>query len=201
MYRLRAVAENLEFDVLGAFDELLDEDPVITEGRERSALAESQCGFELIRGIHHLNPDATATGRGLDHHRVADDSGCADGLVPIGHRLARTLSDWQAGLDHGFSGGQFVTQQPQHLGPRPDELDALLGQPLSEGRVLSEEPIARVDSIGSNFLGRFYYRLDVQIGGQRVVTGDEDALVGQTHGERESVVAAVSDDRFDSKSA
>src|SRR5690606_8357690 len=69
------VAEYLYLDVPRLIDELLDEDAVVTEGRDGLCAG----AFEAFPGFGRVPGDAqalaAAPGRGLDHHRIADRVG------------------------------------------------------------------------------------------------------------------------------
>ena len=72
------VAENLDLDMARVDDELLDEHAIVAEARFRFG-ARRRVAFLALPGVvgdpHAL---AAATGRGLDHHGVADFSGELD---------------------------------------------------------------------------------------------------------------------------
>ena len=70
--RIGAISQHLELDVLRAIDVLLDEHPVVTEGRECPTLTQPQGRFELVPRAHHLHAYSTTPGGSLNHHRVAD---------------------------------------------------------------------------------------------------------------------------------
>src|SRR5262249_38265234 len=81
-----AVAEDLDLDWPGIFDELLDEHAVVAEARARLAAGGAQAVTHLLIVARDAHALAAAAGRGLDHH------GIADGARDL-HSLAVVLND------------------------------------------------------------------------------------------------------------
>ena len=77
------VAQYLDFDMARAFDELLDEDAIVAEAGQAFALGRFKAFADILFIIGKPHPLATATGRRLHHHRVADLVGDFDGMFGV----------------------------------------------------------------------------------------------------------------------
>ena len=82
-----SVAEHLHLDVPRAFDELLDIEPAVAEGRERLGLRLRHEVMKLLGRARDADAAAAAAGRRLDHHGKADllrQRECRLGATPDG---------------------------------------------------------------------------------------------------------------------
>ena len=70
-----SVTEQLHFDVPCIGHELFQEHAGIFEVAGRQSLHRGKSPFELCRAIALLHADATAAGRALEHHRIANSCG------------------------------------------------------------------------------------------------------------------------------
>jgi hypothetical protein len=104
------VAEDLELDVAGTLEVLLDVDVAVAEGGFGLALrGPSACGSSPgLRTIPHPSP--TAAGHGLDDHGIADVLGHAQrGFLPIDRAVA-ARQHRQARLLHGLARARLVAE-------------------------------------------------------------------------------------------
>ncbi len=139
-----AVGQDLDLDVPGAVDPPLDQERVVAEGGRRLAP-----GRRDLLVQHGQVPDqphalAAAARAGLEQHRGAQ--------VPRRRGEFGVTSagdDRDSGRLHGLLGADLVAHQGDRLGRRPDEDQARLGARPSEGGVLGEEPVPRVDGLGA----------------------------------------------------
>ncbi len=82
-----AVAEDLDLDVAGRVDQLLEVEARVLEVHAGEALDGGVGLFESVGVGAAAHSDAAATGRALQHHRVAD---LACGAPPFGHSGQKT---------------------------------------------------------------------------------------------------------------
>src|SRR5215831_13163452 len=66
------IGEHLHLDVTRIDDGFFDIHLAIAEGTLRFALRRLECGLELLGTIHQSHALATASGRGFEHHGIAD---------------------------------------------------------------------------------------------------------------------------------
>jgi hypothetical protein len=91
------VAQDLDFDVAGREDELLNKNPVVTKRIFRFGLYSWKAFLNIFLVISHSNAFAAATGAGFDHNRItnlARDFDRVGGVVNLANvaRNARNAS-------------------------------------------------------------------------------------------------------------
>ena len=74
------IAQHLNFDVAGAFDEFLDEDAVVAETGLGLGLHGREALLDVLAVPGDADTLAAAAGRRLQHHRIADVLGDPDGV-------------------------------------------------------------------------------------------------------------------------
>src|SRR5215210_5633642 len=137
-------------------DVALEEDPVVPESRLGLTLRCLYGGPELVRALDDAHPAPAAARRRFDHERVTD-------LV---RRACR--SDRDAGLAGDPLGSHLVPGRAQHLRRRADPGEPGLDDRLRKLRVLREEAVARMNSVGArgqgcaDVLGRIEVALDLE---------------------------------------
>ena len=131
------VADDLDLDVPRAREVALEEHPVVAEARGGLAARGGHRRFEVLRALDHAHPAPAAARRRLDQHgvfgrlrRVRGDDGHA-------RRLRRRLR------------AHLVAHQLDRVRRRPDEHDTHLLARAREGRVLAQEPVARVHRVAA----------------------------------------------------
>ena len=147
------VAKHLDFDVAGALHIFLDQHRVIAKAVAGFALARGQGGFKINARLNDAHAFATATGAGLDQHRVTDAVGftaqqCRVLIGPVVARHQRHTGLLHQALGLGL---EAHGQNARRLGP--DEDDARIGTGLSKCLVLAQETIARVDRLRPGVAG------------------------------------------------
>src|SRR5690606_22666795 len=125
--------------------------------------------LQLLAAVAAADAAAAATGGGLEHHRVADALGLAQGLFEVGDIALGARGDRHAGLDHAAPRLGLVAHAANHLGTGADELDPALGADLRQLGVLREEAVARVQGVAAGFHGQVHQPARVQVAGQRIV--------------------------------
>ena len=172
------IGKDLNLDVAGLLDELLDEHTVITEGGEGLLLGEVEAGESLLVVVGDTHTLTTTTGGGLDHDGIADLIGDLDDLlvavddaVVAGNGVDLGFDGHDLGLDlvtHGLDG--------ELAGTAP--LDALGLKSLGHLPVLGEEAVAGMDGVGAGLLAGLDDLVDSQVGILGGGGSDADSLVG-----------------------
>ena len=123
------VGNDLDFDVVRAFDEFFDEYAIIAEAVARFVAAGIVAfgGFGVVPG--DAQPLATAPGRRLDHDRVADIPGNIDGFFDRFNRVVIAGDGVNPGGLGQTLGFDLVTHRGDGLMLGADEDDAVFFQP------------------------------------------------------------------------
>ena len=146
--RALPVGDDLDLDVPGAGDQLLEEDHARAEGPLR-LVAGALVGVRQLGVRGDLADAAPAAARGgLEHERVADPGrrgrrvleGVDPAPAPRGDRHADLLGD-QLGAD-------LVAEPAHRLGARPDERHARSARRARRSRVLGDEAPADPGGVG-----------------------------------------------------
>ena len=186
------VAQDLDLDVLGFHDELLDEDVVVAEGLLGLALHQLKGGLHLLGRVAAAHAPAAAATGGLQDHREAEAHGLLQRLVPVPQRLGAAGDDGHPAADGDLLGGQLVAHPGHGVGLGADEGDARLLAGPDEVRVLGEEAVAGVDGVHAPALGQVDDLADVQVGPQgAVLLADEVGLVGLGAEEAQGILLGV----------
>ena len=186
------VAQDLDLDVLGFHDELLDEDVVIAESLLGLALDQLKGGLHLLWRVAAAHAPAAAAPGGLQDHREAEAHGLLQRLVPVPQRLGAAGDDGHPAADGDLLGGQLVAHPGHGVGLGADEGDARLLAGPDEVRVLGEEAVAGVDGVHTPAPGEIDDLADVQVGPQgAVLLADEVGLVGLGAEETQGVLLGV----------
>jgi len=130
------VAEDLELNVVGIDDELLDVNGTVTESffglHASSVVALNEAA--LVAGDAHAA--TSTTGDGFDHHGITDLAGHTEGLGLIRDDAIAAGRNRNASGAGAVTGGIFVAHHANRLGCRADELDIAGGADISEVGVL-----------------------------------------------------------------
>ena len=144
---------------------------------------------------------AAATGRRLDHHRIAD-------LVGDLHRMFRAIDDAEIarhGRDLGGIGEFLRLDLVAHRrdGARigSDEGDASLLQRLGKSFTLGKKAIARMNGLGPGLLTGGHDPIDDEIRFRGRRRADVDGLVGHRHMERVAIGVRIDRHRGNSHTA
>src|SRR5690606_25320129 len=172
-----AVGQNLRLDVLGLDDALLEKDVRRTEGLGRLGNHPRVGLFQLLARAPAPNATAAATGPRLEHDRIADALGLAQGFLDVLHVAFGARRDRHAGLHHPASSLGLVTHAADDFGAGANETDAALGTDFGQFVVLREKTIARVQGVAAGLDGQVDQFARVQVTRQRVVA-DEMRFVG-----------------------
>ena len=173
-----SIRQQLHFDVTRVFQELLDVDGAVLEGRLGLAA-------RLLQGVveaHVIACDAhattTTTGGSLDQYRKTNVMSDAQGLtIGLDRTIAAGNGRHIVGLGQAAGSG-FVAQEPHRFLGRADELDATFPALLGKVGILAQESVAGMDGFDIGNLCRCDNPRDVEIalgGGGRP---DADGLIG-----------------------
>ncbi len=172
------VGDDLHLDVPRARQEALDEHAVVAEAGLGLALGGGDRVVERVRRLDHPHPAPATAGRGLHQQRVG-----------VGHpRLLQRqrLHDRHTRPRRRLLGPHLVAHQLDRVRARPDE-HHVVAAGTGEGRVLRQEPVARVHGVGAP-AGHAHDLLDRQVG------RDAHGLVGLAHVRRARVGVGVDGD-------
>ena len=194
------VAEDLDLDMAGAADQLLEIDLVIAERRQALAPRRLDRVGEprLVLDRAHAAP-AAAPAR-LQHDGKADRAGEPGRLVGVARQRAGRRHHGHARFLGDPARRDLVAEPAHDLRPRADEGDSLRRAGLGEVRVLRQEPVARVDRV-RRVVARHADRLvDAEIGLDRAHAAPHRiGLVRLEAVQREAVLLGVDGDRPDAE--
>ncbi len=139
------VAEDLDFDVLGAFDVAFEEDRVVAKGVLRFFLGFFEAGLKLGGFFDNAHAAPATTEGGFDDEREANFMGHGEGLVGIGNGVVGSWKDGDLGGDGLGASGGFVAHGAEEVGGGPDEGDAFAFTSAGEIGVFREEAVAGVN--------------------------------------------------------
>jgi len=175
------VTQNLDFDMVGVFDVLLDVNPGVAEGLFGLG-AGGMIAFDegdIVMGDAHAA--AAAAGDGFDHHGIPDAFGDGQGVLFLFHHALGARRGFHAGLFGQGAADGLVLERLHGAGAGADEADVAAFTNLGEMGVFRKEPIARVDGVHIGDFGGADDAVNAQVtfGGRGFA--DADGLIGQLH--------------------
>ena len=194
------VAEDLDLDVLGAAQVLLDEDLVVAEGLLGLVDGLLELTVHVGLAVDDAHTAAAAAVGRLEHDGIADLLG--DGLRLLGglHGVVHAGDDGHTGGDGDLLGGDLVAHGVHAGHGRPDEGDAVLLTGLDEAGVLGQEAVAGMDRVDVVVLGDLDDGVDVEIGVDGAALWIElIGLVGQSAEHRIFIFLGIDSDRGDAQ--
>ncbi|MCY1220949.1 hypothetical protein D9M72_329860 [compost metagenome] len=157
------IAEDLAFDVAGAFDELFEIDLVLAEGGLGLALGFGHLAdqvFRVANGAHAAS--ATAPG-GLEHDRIADLGGEAMDFLFVLRQRIGGRHDRHADGDGEIARGNLVAELAHRRRARTDEDDAGGIAGIDEFGAFRKQAVTRMDGIGAGEPGDADHLVDRQV--------------------------------------
>ncbi len=195
------VAKHLDFNVPWTLHIFLDQYGVVAKVVDGFALATGERGGKVFGLVHRPHALAATARTGLDQHRVTDAVGLAlqQTAVLVGAVVARHQGHasffhqlFGLGLQaHGLDGGRR----------RANEYQPGLGTGLGEFFVLAQEPIARVNRLGTGGLGRGDDFFPAQVAVLGRAAANMHGLVTGRHMFGTGIGVRVHSDRFDGQPA
>ena len=163
-----AVGQDLDLDVTGSRDQLLDKHRAVAERRQCFALAAGEGRRHLIGASDRAHAAAAAARRRFQHDRIADRFADSHGVLGARQGLRAARNDRDAERARQIARLGLVAEQRQRLGARPDEGDALFEASLCEAGILGQEAVAGMHAIAATGLGGLDQRFDVEISAHRI---------------------------------
>ena len=162
--RALPVADDLDLDVAGAGDELLEEDDAGAEGARRLVTSSLVGLGQLGVRLDLADPAPTPAGGGLEHEGVADPARGLRRLLERVDAAARPRRHRDADLLGDELGADLVAELAHRLGARTDEGDPDPLAQLGEGRVLGDEAPADPRGVRSGLAQRALENRVVDVG-------------------------------------
>ena len=187
------IGEHLQFDVARRGDVFFDQHPSVAERSLGLAYGALERSVEFDMGVDAAHAAPAPARDRLDEHRIAD-------LIGLFAQEFRVLvvamiagHDRHAGPLHQRLGRAFQTHRPHRLRRRADEDNASLGAGLGEIGVFGQEPIARMQTFGADFLRQRDYGRLIEIAVRAIA--DLVRLVGEAGEKRPAVSRRMKGDR------
>jgi hypothetical protein len=190
------VAKDLELDVVGMLDQLLQVDAVVAKRVDRLAPRRLQRVGQLAGLGHDAHPLAAAARRRLDEHRIADRfSRCAQ----VGVGLAGLVAgdDGHARRLHRRTRRRLRPHHAHRVPARADEGQPGRSHGVGEIGVLGEKAVAGVDGVAAARQRNFQDTVAAQVGVARGWWADEGRFIGQRHVQGAGVGVGVDGDGGD----
>ena len=150
-----SVAEHLHFHVPGVADVTFHVERVVAEGGPGFRGRGAEGGLHLVRIPYQLDAAATASGRGLEQHRITDLLRLGGGFARI-LRMIGSRHRGHAGSGGNFTRGQLVAHMSDVIGAGPNEGNLVVGTGLGQLGSFGEKTVSGVEGIAAHALGRSY---------------------------------------------
>ena len=196
-----AISHDLELDMAGAREILLDIDFAVAECRQclrASELERARKIFGISRDAHSL---AASTRRRLDDDRKPDLAGEFQCVVGLLNRTRRAGNNGNADVLHRLSCGCLVAHDADLGRGWPNEVDVRRDARLGEFRVLGEKPVARMNRVGAGDLRCGDDPGDIEIRFPCRSGPDADIIVSEADVQRFAVRLRVHRDGLDTQLA
>ena len=189
------VTQHLDLDVVRTAHQLLQVHLVIAEGRFRFAPRHRQLHAQVFLCLDGTHAATAAAPAGLQHQRVANGSRQLQAFLDVVRQRVGGWHHRHAGCHGRLTRRHLVTQPGHHLGRGADEGDTCGGAGTWQLGILGQEPIARVDGIGTGLLGHPDDLGDVEVGLQRLLPlPHQIALIGLGPVQRKTVLVRIDAD-------
>ena len=149
-----SVAEHLHLDMPRTFDELLDIESAIAEGRERLGLRLRHEVMKLLGRARDADAAAAAASRRLDHHGKADRLHQGECRLGDSRSAAAARNRRNACRRCRFPGGDLVAHQADGLGRRSYEDEPRRLDRGGKLGIFGKKSIAWMDGVGARCPGR-----------------------------------------------
>ncbi len=188
------VGQNLDLDVPGPLEILLDVHTAVAERLQRLAARRLKRAFHL--GLRPDEPHALAPAarHGLDQHREAQALGLAARLDRIAQRRGGPRYHRHAGSLHPAPRFGFIAHGADRGGRRAHENETGILAGVRKRRALRQEAIARMDRLAAGVPGRRDQLGNGEIGFARGRGADQDRGVGVANVRGETVRLGVDRD-------
>ncbi len=192
-----SIGQHLNLNVSRLRDEFLDKNAIIAKaaGGLVPGTLEPLAGLLVIPGNPH--PLAATTGRGLEHHRIANLAADLDGLLGIRDHTHVAGDRGHTGLFGDFLAGDLVTHALDCANRGANECHAFPRQGFGEQFVFAKETVTGMHGLGTGLADGIHHLVNHDvgfIGGRRA---DQNGLVCHFHMQRVLVRLGIDRDRFD----
>jgi hypothetical protein len=143
----RVVGENLDLDVPGSAQGLLQKHRPVPEGPFGLAHRGLDGARKVLRSLDPPETSPSPASGGLHEDRVTYPFGGGEGLFCILDRF-RSAQHGDPGLFSGAASAHLVSGQREHLRRRADKHYSGLGARPGKSSALREKPVAGVDRVG-----------------------------------------------------
>ena len=130
------VAQHLNLDMARVFDKLFNEKPIIAKRGCGLRARPVEAFAHLIGIVGDAHALATAAGRCLDHHRIADFLGNAHSIIGGVEDAKIARNSGHPGIRSHLLGRDLVAHRLDGPWIRPDEGDSVFFKQRGEGRAL-----------------------------------------------------------------
>src|SRR5207249_3901131 len=152
-----AISHDLKFNVARIEDELFQIHLIVSKRFLRLMTRAMEGRLKAWLIMRSAHPAATTAACRLDHHRVAEFPSDFYRLLLCLNDSIATRRYRHAGFARSCASSVLVAHGLHRTGGWSDELDVAAFADFYEMRVLSEEPIARVNRVNVANLGRAHY--------------------------------------------
>ena len=173
-----AVAEDLDFDVVGVFDEFFDVDVGVAEALFGFAAGGVVAFAEGDVVVNDAHASAAAAGDGFDHYRVADFFCDGEGVFFGVHGAGGAWGNGDAGFFGEFAADGFVFEGVHGGGAGADEADVATSANFGEVGVFGEESVARMNGVDVGNFGGADEAVDSEVAFKRGGFADANGFVG-----------------------
>ena len=174
------VAQDLDFDVVGAKDLALQIDGVVTERPAGARTGAPDGAGELLGSVDDGHADATTSTAGFNDQRVTDDGSSGLDLV-VGEVAWAAGDEGETTSSHGGASLALVTHERDVSGARADEDEALFPAGAGEVSVLGKEAISWMNSVAAGALGGSENGRDFEVRLGDGAGADEGRAIGQAN--------------------
>ena len=172
------IGQDLHLNVLGLYQELLNEDVLVAESLLGLVLHQLELPAHVLLAVAPAHTPPAAAGGRLQNDGEAVAQSHLHRLVGVLQGPGGAGDDGHAAGDGRGLGRQLVPHLGQDVGGWPDELDAILLTGPGKVGVLAEEAVSGVDGFHPPAAGQVDNAWDIQIGSQGgLVLSNEVGLV------------------------
>ena len=190
------VGHDLNLDVPGLLDVLLDIEVGNAEGRGGLGLGGPEGGDEILGFADDAHAPTAAARGSLDDDRKTDLFGETHRLLFVLENPGRAGNHGHTRLDHGLFGPTLVPHQADGLGRGADESDPAGFADLGKVGRLGEESVPGMNGVSARDLRRRNDGGHAQVGILRAGGADADGLIGELHVQRVAVGLGIDSDRL-----
>ena len=173
-----AVADDLDFDVVGIFNEFFDVDVGVAKALFGFAAGGVITFAKRDVVVNDAHASAAAAGDGFNHHGVADFFCDGEGVFFGVYAAGGAWRNGDAGFFGEFAADGFVLEGVHGGGAGADEADVATAANFGEVGVFGEESVARMDGVDVGNFGGADEAVDSEVAFERGRFADANGFVG-----------------------